>query len=590
MFRALAPLVLLFTLTLTFTTAACDGDGGEPAIIASIDVTPDPDTVQAGGTAQFAATARDASGNIIFGVTFTWISGSNAIATVDASGLATGVVAGSTEIRATADGITGSAVLVVIPNNNTDAPDDGFVDANGDGIDGDASVAIFVATSGDDANPGTRAEPKRTIAAAIAAAQADAGKSHVYVSSGTYSESVELVDAISLYGGYDAASDWARSLSNVATIDGDTIAVKGVGIQSLTFVDLFTIQSANNTRSGGNSTGVHLASSSMVRLRNLTITAGNGGSGATGNDGAQGALGLAGQDGAIPTGGAGGDTVTGVMPSGKGGDGGNGADVFPAAGGTGGDGLPQPGGGLGGAGGPDPAAGDPDACDINGLPGDIGGVGGYGLAGIPGGGGNGQGSVVSGYWRGSPGLDGAIGSPGFGGGGGGGGSAGREMTATVCQPVFGGGGGGGGSGGQAGEGAQGGQGGGGSFGIFVLDTSVQIERSDVTAGDGGDGGGGGTGGTGGTGGSGGLGSNGDMTQGGLMGGRGGDGGDGGSGGDGGHGGGAGGGISFAIYQAGTSTVSLDGATTLTAGSGGAGGTAPMGGNNGQAGNSGDKNF
>lgn len=592
MFRTLVPFALSLGLFATLIISACARDSGVgPPTVVAVDVTPDPDTVQAGATAQFVATARDASGAAIAGAIFTWSSGNIGVASVDNSGLATGIVMGSSDIQATTAGVTGSAELVVTPNSNPDVPDDGFLDANGDGIDGDASAAIFVAASGDDGNPGTRTEPKRTLAAAIAAAQAAPGKSHVYVSSGTYAESVELIQGISLYGGYDAAGDWERSLSHVAMIDGDTIAVKGVGISAMTVLDLFMIQSADNAVAGGNSTGVHLDNSIMVTLRNLTITAGNGATGAAGGDGAEGPAGLPGQNGAIPAGGTGGDTVSGVVASGRGGDGGAGATTFPAGGSPGGPGLAQPGGGAGGVGGPDPVPGDPDACVVDGLPGDPGVTGTHGLAGLAGDGGGGQGSVVGGHWRGAPGQDGGVGTPGFGGGGGGGGSAGRELTgAMVCLALAGGGGGGGGSGGQVGGAGGAGRGGGGSFGVFVLDSEAEIELSNITAGSGGAGGAGGDGGAGGHGGAGGIGSNGDASQMGPGGGRGGDGGAGGRGGDGGPGGGGGGGVSFAVYQAGASSVTLDQATTLTAGTGGAGGPAGPGGNDGQTGQSGERNF
>ena len=46
----------------------------------------------------------------------------------------------------------------------TDLPDLGFVDSNCDGIDGTEPDAIFASPSGNDANPGTKAKPKREIA------------------------------------------------------------------------------------------------------------------------------------------------------------------------------------------------------------------------------------------------------------------------------------------------------------------------------------------------------------------------------------------------------------------------------------------
>ncbi len=53
----------------------------------------------------------------------------------------------------------------------SDAPDLMFRDTNCDGIDGDAPSAVFVSPRGNDANPGTREMPKRTIAGAITAAR-----------------------------------------------------------------------------------------------------------------------------------------------------------------------------------------------------------------------------------------------------------------------------------------------------------------------------------------------------------------------------------------------------------------------------------
>ena len=72
-----------------------------------------------------------------------------------------------------------------------DPPDLRFTDANCDGIDGTVRNAIFVAPDGKDVDPGTRAEPKRQISAAVAAALA-AGKD-VYAAAGSY-DRVEAAD------------------------------------------------------------------------------------------------------------------------------------------------------------------------------------------------------------------------------------------------------------------------------------------------------------------------------------------------------------------------------------------------------------
>ena len=51
-----------------------------------------------------------------------------------------------------------------------DLPDLAFVDSDCDGIDGGETKAVFASPLGSDANPGTKAKPKRTIAAAVVAA------------------------------------------------------------------------------------------------------------------------------------------------------------------------------------------------------------------------------------------------------------------------------------------------------------------------------------------------------------------------------------------------------------------------------------
>ena len=93
--------------------AGC-GDGNGPGrTVASITVTPSTPTIALGESQQFAATARDADGNVIDGKSFTWESSAVGIATVNNAGKATAVAAGITTISATADGIAGTASLTV---------------------------------------------------------------------------------------------------------------------------------------------------------------------------------------------------------------------------------------------------------------------------------------------------------------------------------------------------------------------------------------------------------------------------------------------------------------------------------------------
>jgi hypothetical protein len=118
------------------------------------------------------------------------------------------------------DGVVNSADCApedpTIYPGNVDRPDvPAFKDSNCDGIDGDAAHAIFVSPTGNDSAPGTKAEPKLTLHAAVAAAGQGGD---VYVRAGTYAERLDDPDGVNVYGGYNA--DWSRSLSAVTKITG----------------------------------------------------------------------------------------------------------------------------------------------------------------------------------------------------------------------------------------------------------------------------------------------------------------------------------------------------------------------------------
>src|SRR6201999_2726224 len=74
--------------------------------------------VQVSGTQAATATATDANGNPVTGITFAWATGSNTIATVSGTGVVTGQSVGSTTLTATGGG-RGSAAL---PRNGTPPP------------------------------------------------------------------------------------------------------------------------------------------------------------------------------------------------------------------------------------------------------------------------------------------------------------------------------------------------------------------------------------------------------------------------------------------------------------------------------------
>jgi uncharacterized protein YjdB len=101
-------------------TATSEGQSGTSAItvtpvpVASVTVTPATGSVAVGSTLQLSATPRDANGNPLTGRTITWQSSNSAIASVNGSGLVTGVAAGGpVTITATSEGRSGTAAVTV---------------------------------------------------------------------------------------------------------------------------------------------------------------------------------------------------------------------------------------------------------------------------------------------------------------------------------------------------------------------------------------------------------------------------------------------------------------------------------------------
>ena len=84
--------------------------------VASVVVTPAVVSVQTGATTTLQARPLDSDGNALNGRTVTWATGNAAIATVNASGVVTGVSPGATAITATVEGrVAQVAVTVTLP-------------------------------------------------------------------------------------------------------------------------------------------------------------------------------------------------------------------------------------------------------------------------------------------------------------------------------------------------------------------------------------------------------------------------------------------------------------------------------------------
>ncbi|MBA2683690.1 MAG: Ig-like domain-containing protein [Gemmatimonadaceae bacterium] len=84
-----------------------------PPGVSSVRVSPASAAIKVGETVHLQADALDASGNVLPGRTVTWTSTNTDVATVDNTGLVTGVGAGATTITATSEGKSGTAGIAV---------------------------------------------------------------------------------------------------------------------------------------------------------------------------------------------------------------------------------------------------------------------------------------------------------------------------------------------------------------------------------------------------------------------------------------------------------------------------------------------
>jgi uncharacterized protein YjdB len=92
--------------TLTITAAA-------PAPVATVQLTLSPTSITVGQTSTANVVLLDATGHTLSGRTVTWTSSNTAVALINASGVVTGVAAGTSTITATSEGKTGSATITV---------------------------------------------------------------------------------------------------------------------------------------------------------------------------------------------------------------------------------------------------------------------------------------------------------------------------------------------------------------------------------------------------------------------------------------------------------------------------------------------
>ena len=167
------------------------------------------------------------------------------------------------------------------------------VDNNCDGNadEGCNGLGTFVSgTVGDDANPGTKTAPVKTIAAGMTNAMTIGGAQSVIVAEGHYPEKVSLVEGIDVLGGFqcDATScTWAREpvTYDTAILNQDFEGVvAATGVTVATLLEGFRIMGMDGTpQAAPGSCGVQLAGGSPT-LRGNRVFGGAVNGGATGAD------------------------------------------------------------------------------------------------------------------------------------------------------------------------------------------------------------------------------------------------------------------------------------------------------------------
>jgi hypothetical protein len=431
---------------------------------------------------------------------------------------------------------------------------------NCDGADGIVVESFYVAPDGDDMAPGSPTRPLQTINEAIRQAFASLAtpdpRPHVFVASGTYTETLELMDGVKLHGGYrrdylaldpDGFQVVVRAPADTTAPGGAALVAREVGAND-TVVEWIQVRGLDATMPSAPAFGAMIVDPGpRLSLRQMEVRAGVAGSGANGRNGTAGSPPTAAAQTGAPPRGAIEDAshtctrgMANVVAGGLGGQ--STCDGTDVSGGRGGSpscptfaerqpsgergrGPSGAAGGQGGQGGQDsqgPIMGVSCSVDVccgladftvpteftgpqAGSPGrdGTGGMAGRGCM-------DAFGRFVDEMWMPATATGGTAGTPGSGGGGGGaGGGAEMEWFTTVCEFAdgLGGGGGGGGAGGCGGQSGRPGTSGGPSIAVVVRQTSgrttlptfddVVFAPSD--GGRGGDGGGGGDGGLGGAG-------------------------------------------------------------------------------------------
>lgn len=84
-----------------------------PPVVTTVTISPNAASVVAGATVALSATVKDAQGNVITGQPLTWSSNNTGVATVNSTGVVTGIAAGGATITASTSGKSGTSSITV---------------------------------------------------------------------------------------------------------------------------------------------------------------------------------------------------------------------------------------------------------------------------------------------------------------------------------------------------------------------------------------------------------------------------------------------------------------------------------------------
>ena len=147
------------------------------------------------------------------------------------------------------------------------------------------AFALFVdGSSGNDTGAGTKESPFKSITKAVAVG----GKSSIFICAATYSETVTIISAVSLYGGFVCDSGaWTytagkTTVGTTGTAGATALSIKGTATP-ITIEDLDFEAADQSAIAGGTSVGALVANATgLVTFNRVTLHAGAGGTGAPG--------------------------------------------------------------------------------------------------------------------------------------------------------------------------------------------------------------------------------------------------------------------------------------------------------------------